>query len=823
MFQFTAKAPLTRSPLRPRLAILFRKTLALLLCMNLALPLHSTATLVPASKQATASLDLAERERRLNQTMAAIADMRNTLDRTEFDTEAVLESLDYDPEAIIDFVRHEIRFEPYEGLLRGIQGTLMGRAGNALDQSLLLAFLLRGSGADARLAYGTLNDAQATQLVQSLYGQQTPPVVLDVSPALRKAFETFARTISDDDQLIHSVMQQLDSNPSLQDETLWTAAEQGRDYLLRHLHKAGLSLKPINLEPQLAEQSRNYYWVEYRDALADPWQRIHAIPAGDPFDEEKLATAGYIADDIPEQLQHRLRLSAKMERQVGGTKEIIDLMSPWERPVANMVGKRLSFSNHPDGLTSLQDMDDLSIAEARTTLLIPMLNGAPAPGAQAFDVRGRTISLDALKLDSIGASKFFQTMGNQSQEAAEALTGLSFGSPKAEPNAPIYSLTRVWLEYTSIHPNGTQRVDQRTIWQAPTSASQSAPAMLWELTAQHGIGVAVSEQPQSYLLDAELARIQEMEPLLRWVLAKQHGIENQAMPNIRLDWSSKPELSYLSQFDAGIDTNTTSLLAYRAEPSIVITHQGRKRANEQITTYAGIDVIHNRRTILRTDESLLRTAPIQALQLGAWETLIEQAGLTAQHKQWSQNDITSADAVFPSRMHQDPVRRQQAPIILQSPKDLSSLPDASLPGTTLHALEEDLRRGYIVALEPPSSSVPPAWWRVSLQTGETLGRGSDGRGEALLEYAVWQEVTAAVLPALFVGGASFAMCLELSSCSAAQCAATTAIMGTGTAAVGFGLGIASALAAGLLGVALNVSSALSPAFGTPSLPSCIEF
>src|SRR5690606_30792531 len=121
---------------------------------------------------------------------------------------------------------------------------------------------------------------------------------------------------------------------------------------------------------------------------------------------------------------------------------------------------RLSFANRPDGIRSLQDLADLSQIEARTTFLVPTLNDAPAPGAQAFDLRGRTIALSTLALDGAGAAAIFQTAADKTLDAADALAGLSIGKREA-PAESAQSLRRVWLEYVSIHPNGTERVDER--------------------------------------------------------------------------------------------------------------------------------------------------------------------------------------------------------------------------------------------------------------------------------------------------------------------------------------------------------------------------
>jgi transglutaminase-like putative cysteine protease len=52
--------------------------------------------------------------------------------------EDVAARLGYDPDALFAFVRDEIHYEAYAGVLRGAKGTLWARAGNAADQAVLL-------------------------------------------------------------------------------------------------------------------------------------------------------------------------------------------------------------------------------------------------------------------------------------------------------------------------------------------------------------------------------------------------------------------------------------------------------------------------------------------------------------------------------------------------------------------------------------------------------------------------------------------------------------------------------------------------------------
>jgi transglutaminase-like putative cysteine protease len=101
-------------------------------------------------------------------TDAAIDDALATADAlpdTTWEIDALAQTLEGDPVAAFRVVRDGIRLEPYPGILRGPQGTLAARAGNAWDRALLLRSLLDSMGIPARFAFGELDDATAGVLV----------------------------------------------------------------------------------------------------------------------------------------------------------------------------------------------------------------------------------------------------------------------------------------------------------------------------------------------------------------------------------------------------------------------------------------------------------------------------------------------------------------------------------------------------------------------------------------------------------------------------------------------------------------------------------
>lgn len=67
-----------------------------------------------------------------------------------------------------------VRFEPYEGILRGAMGTAISHRGNALDQALLLKRVLTLQGYQSRLVSGKLEKTNAMILLRGMYPPQLP-------------------------------------------------------------------------------------------------------------------------------------------------------------------------------------------------------------------------------------------------------------------------------------------------------------------------------------------------------------------------------------------------------------------------------------------------------------------------------------------------------------------------------------------------------------------------------------------------------------------------------------------------------------------------
>lgn len=67
-----------------------------------------------------------------------------------------------------------IRFEPYAGILRGPRATVLAHGGNAADQALLLADILRAKGYSVRFVRGKLESGNLDILIRGIYPPNLP-------------------------------------------------------------------------------------------------------------------------------------------------------------------------------------------------------------------------------------------------------------------------------------------------------------------------------------------------------------------------------------------------------------------------------------------------------------------------------------------------------------------------------------------------------------------------------------------------------------------------------------------------------------------------
>ncbi|MEO6301124.1 MAG: hypothetical protein ABIO62_15980, partial [Paracoccaceae bacterium] len=120
--------------------------------------------------------------------MLALEDGDRDAPRDHWDPQYVVDTIGIEPTDLYNWVKTNVTFMPYPGLLRGAEGVLMDRVGNSLDQSVLMATLLTDAGFEVRLAHAKLpNDIVDKVWAQLAAARTRPSVAADAPSAAENA------------------------------------------------------------------------------------------------------------------------------------------------------------------------------------------------------------------------------------------------------------------------------------------------------------------------------------------------------------------------------------------------------------------------------------------------------------------------------------------------------------------------------------------------------------------------------------------------------------------------------------------------------------
>jgi hypothetical protein len=659
------------------------------------------------------------------------------------DVHAKAAELGFDAGKIFAFVRDEVAYEPYRGVLRGARGALASRAGNALDKALLLKVMLQAGGHDARLVRGQLPPERARALVDQYLKRPPAPQAgadaFQLPPAL-------AEQIGVPPADLEAV---LADNRRAADQFLaeaTAAADVEATFVRQQLDGSGVKLGRTfdQWVQELTSRASDHAWVQWvgpdgAPQVLDPSFTADAAPSAPP---EGKPADNFDAD------RHAVRFQFIYVAKANGQPSEQVLL---DVPIAadEALYDPPAFSIEPaDPLpppSKLAEMDP----DAAIKLLTGFKNyqavlrvGGRRSASNAFDLKGNVtpVSADgrikgAQQLGGATGGLFGGGLGGglggggAQAEAAnnfvEIAVVLTFQSPGAAPDARPASQRRVLLT------------------QAQTTGDEFlSPILEWKMLLQPQ---APSAQLAGYeALQSTVRALGAMLPLLDApnsadvVLNRAASVPPSAYPAELFDLAGFGQSALAARLG-----QAQGLKALWDRPQMSI--QERRfcaNAKERRTCgHAAIDIVDNGLSIVPTSPQAAGAAADVALAHGVFETVAESMLLKRNNDAASaaagtdQGPAKAAAAVLPAGAIEAlrGARESGAGLVLASPADA-----AALAGTALS--ESD--RKWIAAHEAPGNRVlaaksgASAWWSIDPVTGRALGRRDGGRGQAFHEYAV---------------------------------------------------------------------------------------
>ncbi|KCZ94105.1 hypothetical protein [Hyphomonas johnsonii] len=629
-----------------------------------------------------------------------------------YDVDGLAESLDYDVATAADFVRDNIAYDPYLGVMRGPEGTISASAGSSWDQAVLLAALINSMAGEAMIVKGTLEKKDAERLLQVSFKDRAPLatglMVEDVTEAL-KPFVPRSRL----DEIIAEAR---DMEQNADENTL--AADRDVSQLVKSLSAslatAGISIAQTDaaqtdrLVAQIAEE---YVWVRYRNTPNDPWVDVH--PAFQNAAAPKVEPEQFIAGTVPDDRLHKIEIRLEIERKTGDKLERISIMSPYSRPAANLALTQIDIGIAPDTVRS----------DGEAAYFIPIMNQAPAERGQAFTLQGLTASAE----DVAAGPAIFATVGSK---YGDALGGLDETTGKAD-TAP--RLSGVILTVVHISPGGASTSTERRL----TDFRQEMPESPSRLVSFHGV-IDVDVGPENgarAIKDtlesaADFARIL---PYYKGIVEGKITPEDAAShPAFEADqsissWTEMLTLGSIFNQNGKHDrwlVRTGPMVSMRRVQHVANT-KGIMRQTIDIITDGTLSLAHTNGTVF--------VNPTGNFEQGIRTTIAEHAlGSGPTTSDWRLRDVT---AVLPD---------------LASLKAWSDQANVSL--LVRDRLNDDFEQGSVLVLLEHEST--PLWWRIDTRTGQTLGMGPNG-GEVTKEYAAFLKSASSAVTAFGIGYASY--------------------------------------------------------------------
>jgi transglutaminase-like putative cysteine protease len=260
--------------------------------------------------------------------------------------------LGYDREANFAFVRDEIHYESYAGVLRGAKGTLWARAGNSADQAMLLAALLDASQLPYRFAVGSLSEEAQEELVSlTNASRERAQAAFDARTAASYGFDP-AADLPPEPVLTPEVQSLLDEATALAESSRATTAEwfdSTASTIRDALDAAGVILpEPGSPIPQM--ELDQHVWVQTPDG--PDWATLDPTFPAETTTGERATVAQTVAE-LPPEMSHIVRFRVVAEEVQSGAPYRRDAVTK-EFTSSDLINLPVSFMVIPtEGLEAL--------------------------------------------------------------------------------------------------------------------------------------------------------------------------------------------------------------------------------------------------------------------------------------------------------------------------------------------------------------------------------------------------------------------------------------------------------------------------------------
>ncbi|MCU1274881.1 MAG: hypothetical protein JWO48_2312 [Bryobacterales bacterium] len=665
---------------------------------------------------------------RLTNLFNALQEAESEIPRDTFDPSAVLAKTGRNPARIFEWVRDQTFYVPYRGTLRGATGVLMDRLGNSLDRAICLAVILRSAGYTTRLANAQLNEKDAEAVLARI--RPAPQFSYGPSGDSAQAEQQEARFVAKYGPDVSGARRDVESGAADAMNVAAGIVQRATDQSPLIIAAIGKPRNQADDHPRDLAAIKDLWWVQLQQGSA--WKDLDPTAGDAQFGTGVAKASRMINFDVKADrfaldasLPHLLKIRVVTEKWEAGKLAENVLLDHEIRP-SEVIGKRIAFTNVPLKWPELPDKEP-------PEGIVNFLKSAALNAHEWVPVLGiGDQRVFAAGVNDAGVRNESPVYPSGAAQLGQGIGGV-FGSALGGEEPTIESFfTAEWIEYEIYTPGTALRKIRREVFDLVGPAARAAgavpkPAFSDNQRIQRCLSLngALEILPQPCRLSpefcADLAIRQMManrrplldlagapdfdEPHLRSLRAKMTPLPGAIYDLAQMRWVCSPVAGnvYLDRINV-IALGERMRLTNPAGPSLL--RQFDIVANDvAVRAGAGSDAFSIRVTqgVTETNaEALLLKTGEAGISHNAGESL---------------NKALGTDRWAVARKSGDP-----------------PLAEGQFSADVKARIASDITDAQVVLIrKDPSSADDVSWWRVDPITGQTLGIGPNGAGQAVVE------------------------------------------------------------------------------------------
>ncbi|MBN1355806.1 hypothetical protein JXA40_05990 [bacterium] len=638
---------------------------------------------------------------------------------------------DRDPEKLFRFVRDEIGYQVYRGILRGPSGTLSETAGNSLDQCVLLAELLKNCEppVESRYVRGELDPETTKELIAFMFNRRK--VYPDVSTETDLRNKALATLGIDQDIFENYRKNGLKKARDLSRETI----KRSRSDLKRIsqvIDKCETTIGPERrmLEREMETIAADHWWLQvYVDG-----QWIDMDPCFNDAQPGKVfGTVQKTSSTLDDQQYHRATVRIGIEQLIGNTVHE-HIVYQQKKRICDLYGKPISINVIPEdpeiagiALPATKSLPDSAGNRELLRYQPVVFFGTEVEYGLPFDLDGNKYLFRSGSFQS-ASEKGFMTLGariwNKGEDQDGQILSLWIELEAESPGENSELIRRMLFDRTETAAASDQVTRIADSWKNPNRL-KFAPMISYEI-------LPVVSRFSDTFLSGELARpLFDERDFYRAAIRSKYDAEAVSIADLSETTGWFPmNLVMLAQVASDLlrEFVPEEAAYYHARPDYYAFEERIDMGkDEQLVLLRGFDIISSGIRVAVPEKVKYKpdkTMPMYGILLSNLEVILGE-------------EMMPDTVPFSTHTIMDLAGEQDVGWIALPPGSQDKIAALAIGTRARNLIRNELESGFTVVV--PERNIVfrgepvTAWWRVDPATGNVVGMTDQGRGQSLIE------------------------------------------------------------------------------------------